>query len=54
MRRIFPTVAVIDADGYRALTDDDIEARSQTLLQGAERGGLRPGADPRPGRRSHE
>ncbi len=39
VRRIFPTVAVIDANGYRALTDDDIESRSQALLQGAERGG---------------
>jgi len=39
VRRIFPTVAVIDAQGYRALTDDDIEARSQALLGGAERGG---------------
>jgi proteasome beta subunit len=39
VRRIFPTVAVIDAEGYRALTDGDIEARSQSLLQGAERGG---------------
>jgi proteasome beta subunit len=39
VRRIFPTVAVIDTNGYRALVDDDIEARSQSLLQGAERGG---------------
>jgi len=39
VRRIFPTVAVIDADGYRALVDDDVETRSQQLLQGAERGG---------------
>jgi proteasome beta subunit len=39
VRRIFPTVALIDAEGYRALTDDDVEARSQALLQGAERGG---------------
>ena len=39
VRRIFPTVAVIDAEGYRALVDDDVEARSQQLLQGAERGG---------------
>ena len=36
VRRIFPTLAVIDAEGYRALTDEDIEARSQSLLQGAE------------------
>jgi len=39
VRRIFPTVAIIDAEGYRALTDDDVETRSQALLQGAERGG---------------
>jgi hypothetical protein len=39
VRRIFPTVAVIDADGYRAVTDEDVETRSQDLLQGAERGG---------------
>jgi proteasome beta subunit len=39
VRRIFPTVAVIDEAGYRALTDDDVETRSQALLQGVERGG---------------
>jgi proteasome beta subunit len=39
VRGIFPTIAVIDADRYRALTDDDVEARSQILLQGRERGG---------------
>src|SRR5947207_2218603 len=39
VRRIFPTVAVIDDQGYRALGDDDVEARSQALLQGVERGG---------------
>jgi proteasome beta subunit len=39
VRRIFPTVAVIDADGYRALTDDEVMAQSQALLGGAERGG---------------
>lgn len=39
VRRIFPTVAVIDADGYRALSDDDVEAAAQTLLGGPERGG---------------
>ncbi len=41
VRRIYPTVAIIDADGYRSLTDDDIEARSQALLGGPERGGER-------------
>jgi hypothetical protein len=30
---------VIDADGYRALTDDEVMAQSQALLEGAERGG---------------
>ncbi len=39
VRGIFPTVAVIDADRFRALTDDDVAERSQTLLQGPERGG---------------
>ncbi len=41
VRRIYPTVAVIDTDGYRAVTDDDIEQRSQALLGGPERGGAR-------------
>jgi proteasome beta subunit len=39
VRRIFPTVAAIDADGYRALTDDEVATRSEALLQGPERGG---------------
>jgi proteasome beta subunit len=39
VRRIYPTVAVIDTDGYRALSDDDVETRSQALLGGRERGG---------------
>jgi proteasome beta subunit len=39
VRRIFPTVAVIDAQGFRALTDDDIATRAEALLTGAERGG---------------
>jgi proteasome beta subunit len=39
VRRIFPTVAVIDANGFRALTDDEVAERAQTLLMGAERGG---------------
>jgi proteasome beta subunit len=39
VRRIFPLVAVIDADGYRAFTDDDVAARSEALLSGPERGG---------------
>lgn len=44
VRRIYPTVAVIDADGYRQLTDDDVEARAQALLSGPERGANLPGA----------
>jgi proteasome beta subunit len=39
VRRIYPTVAVIDADGYRQLTDEDVEQRSQRMLAGPERGG---------------
>jgi proteasome beta subunit len=39
VRRIFPTIAVIDANGYRQLTDDEVARRSEDLLQGAERGG---------------
>jgi proteasome beta subunit len=39
VRRIFPSVAVIDANGFRALTDDEVAERSQSLLMGAERGG---------------
>jgi proteasome beta subunit len=39
VRGIYPTVAVIDADGFHALEDDDVAARAQTLLGGAERGG---------------
>jgi proteasome beta subunit len=42
VRRIFPTVAVIDADRYRALSDDEVERRSQVLLEGRERGGQQP------------
>jgi proteasome beta subunit len=39
VRRIFPTIAVIDTDGYRALADDDVEQRADALLGGPERGG---------------
>ncbi|MFN8036225.1 MAG: proteasome subunit beta [Acidimicrobiia bacterium] len=39
VRRIYPNVAVIDTNGFRALTDDDVEARAQALLGGPERGG---------------
>lgn len=39
VRRIFPTVAVISEDGYRALDDDSVETLAQSLLGGPERGG---------------
>jgi hypothetical protein len=39
VRRIFPTVAVIDAQGFRSLSDDEIASRADALLGGAERGG---------------
>lgn len=39
VRRIYPTVAVIGADGYRALADDEITAAAQPLIDGPERGG---------------
>ena len=39
VRRIFPTIAVIDTEGFRALSDDDIATRADALLGGAERGG---------------
>jgi proteasome beta subunit len=32
IRRIFPTVAVVDQDGYVKLDDDDVERRSTELL----------------------
>ena len=39
VRGIFPLVAAIDAQGFRALPDDDVEQRSRALLEGPERGG---------------
>jgi proteasome beta subunit len=39
VRRIFPLVAVIDTNGYRALADDEVAATSDALLGGPERGG---------------
>jgi proteasome beta subunit len=39
VRGIYPTVAVIDADGFHPLDDEDVAARAQTLLGGPERGG---------------
>jgi proteasome beta subunit len=38
IRRIFPTVSVIDADGYRALEEGEIAERSEALLGGREEG----------------
>jgi proteasome beta subunit len=39
VRGIFPLVAVIDAQGYRQLDDDDVANRSRELIGGPERGG---------------
>ena len=39
VRGIYPMVALIDADGFRLLDDDDIARRAQELLGGPERGG---------------
>ena len=39
VRGIFPMVAAIDAEGFRALDDDDVAQRSRALLDGRERGG---------------
>jgi len=39
VRRIFPTVALIDTDRFRQLPDEDVETRSQVLLTGPARGG---------------
>jgi proteasome beta subunit len=38
IRRIFPTVSVIDRDGYRALDEEEIAARSEAQLGGREEG----------------
>jgi proteasome beta subunit len=38
IRRIFPTVATIDGEGYRALDDDTIENRAQAVFGGREEG----------------
>lgn len=38
VRRIFPTVATISAEGYRALTDDEVETQAEALLGGREEG----------------
>jgi proteasome beta subunit len=34
VRHIFPSVATIDANGFDALADDDVEARARALLEG--------------------
>ena len=38
VRRIFPTVAVIDAAGYTAVVDDEVASRAELLLGGREEG----------------
>ncbi len=39
VRKIFPTVAVIDVNGFDAMDDALVEARAITLLAGPEQGG---------------
>lgn len=39
VRRIFPTIAVIDPEGFRMVADDEIESLADELLGGRERGG---------------
>jgi proteasome beta subunit len=38
VRRIFPTVAVIDAEGFALVDDDEIARRADTLIGGREEG----------------
>lgn len=38
VRRIFPTVAVIEASGFRELSDDEVAQRAEALLGGREEG----------------
>jgi proteasome beta subunit len=38
IRRIFPTVAVISADGFASLADDDVATRAEALYGGREEG----------------
>jgi proteasome beta subunit len=38
VRRIFPTMAVIDANGYAAVENDEIESRAQAQVGGREEG----------------
>ena len=39
VRKIFPSVATINADGFEYLSDSDIEQRANNLLSGPEQGG---------------
>jgi len=48
VRGIYPMVAIIDEEGFRALDDDDVAGRAQDLLGGAERGANESsGSEPR-------
>jgi len=38
VRRIFPTVAVISAEGFHLVPDDDVATRAEALLGGREEG----------------
>jgi proteasome beta subunit len=38
IRRIYPSIATIGTDGYRALSDDDVAEQAQSLLGGREEG----------------
>jgi proteasome beta subunit len=38
VRRIFPTVAVIEHDGFRPIPDDEVSTRAEALLGGREEG----------------
>jgi proteasome beta subunit len=38
VRRIFPTVSVIEAEGYRSIPDAEVAQRAETLLGGREEG----------------
>ncbi len=39
VRKIFPSVATINAEGFQYLSDDEIEQRANVLLAGPEQGG---------------
>jgi proteasome beta subunit len=41
VRRIFPTVAVVEADGFRGLPNEEVERRATALLGGREEGAER-------------